>query len=85
MSDAPFHAGSLVQKFNISIIQVVCTPLGLLVLSSEGRVFTLCYKDPEPVSQIDAFDQFGFIQLLLFAFSRSSELSNVSLLYTWLR
>lgn len=41
---------ALVQKLSIAIEQVVCTALGLLILSSEGKVYTINYNDAEPVS-----------------------------------
>lgn len=41
---------ALVQKLSITIEQVVCTALGLMILSCDGKVYTINYSDAEPVS-----------------------------------
>lgn len=43
---------TVVQKLPITIEQIVCTALGLLILSSDGKVHTICYNDQEPVSLV---------------------------------
>lgn len=39
-----------VHKLSITIEQMICTALGLLILSSDGKVYVIGYTDPEPVS-----------------------------------
>ena len=43
---------TVVQKLPITMEQVVCTALGLLILSGDGKVYTISYNDQEPVSFI---------------------------------
>ena len=39
---------TLVKKLSIGVEHVHCTPFGLILLSSDGHVHTVCYNDAEP-------------------------------------
>lgn len=41
-----------VHKLSITIEQMICTALGLLILSSDGKVYVIGYTDPEPTIRI---------------------------------
>ena len=41
----------LVRNLPIAVEQIRCTPFGLLLLSSDGQVYTISYSEVEPVMQ----------------------------------
>ncbi len=52
LSAATVDRFTVVQKLPITMEQVVCTALGLLILSGDGKVYTISYNDQEPVSLV---------------------------------
>jgi hypothetical protein len=61
LSAATVDRFTVVQKLPITIDQVVCTALGLLILSGDGKVYTISYNDQEPVSLV-------LLRLLIFRY-----------------
>lgn len=76
-----------VHKLSITIEQMICTALGLLILSSDGKVYVIGYTDPEPVSlrylRIRSCTR-TYQMLLFFFLLRPSEFSRVFRLF-WFR
>lgn len=50
LNAAPEDRYAFVQKLSIAVEQIVCTALGLLILSCDGKVYSINYSDAEPVS-----------------------------------
>lgn len=72
LNATPSDRFALVQKLIITIEQIVCTTLGLLILSGDGKVYTIGYNDPEPVSFISLLSllQRQLLQYVFLLFSR---------------
>ncbi|XP_057380553.1 E3 ubiquitin-protein ligase HERC2-like [Daphnia carinata] len=57
-----------VHKFSITIEQMICTALGLLILSGDGKVYIIGYTDPEPTIRIHkSFSAFSVAEISFMA------------------
>ena len=45
-----FEPSSILQNLPMKMEKIICSSFGLLMLSTEGAVYTLNYSDTEPVS-----------------------------------